>query len=100
VGSYSNYHNVSAKDTWEDWDLSSIVPVGTKVVYVFLYNIDSTNQLMGTRKNGSSASRYWTNPTAGVQVVPTECDTNRIIEIYYGGSTLIFGQFRIMGWWK
>lgn len=99
VECYSNYHNVSQASTWEDWDLSDIVPQGTKVVYVFLYNVDPEGQAMGTRRNGSVRSRYWTNPTAGVQAVPTECDANRIIEIYYSGSTPLYGVFRILGYW-
>jgi len=96
----SSSHYPSTGD-WEDWDLSGIVPSGTKYVLVFFTNRDSINhQDMGARKNGSTVDRYaYMAVEYGAVMALTEVDANRIIEIKgTGGSTNM--RFQIWGYWS
>ncbi len=95
---------VAAINTWEDWDLSAIVPAGTKAVLVEIRLIFSANQVSGVRKNGSALNRLQSTGTPSTTVVSfrnvvTEVDANRIIEIY-GSLASAYLHFSILGYWS
>ena len=97
--------HVGAAATWTDWDISAIVPAGTKSVIVAMVNIDTVNvKSAGARKNGSALDRRGTLPlTAGAAEswdfsLLTECDANRVIEIYAQTDASI--HFNILGYWS
>jgi len=97
-------HQVTNTNTWEDWDLSAIVPAGTKAVLVEIYLQFSANQVSGVRKNGSSLNRYQstgtpTNTVVSFRNILTEVDDNRIIEIY-GSLASAYLTFSILGYWS
>jgi len=99
----SAVHNASgAINTWEDWDVSGLVPAGTVAVLVGIYNID-VNALLtgGARKNGTALTRYfpvgWASHAVQTHIL-TECDANRIIDIY--ASNLGAVGFFILGYWS
>jgi len=99
----SAVHNASgAVDTWEDWDLTAIVPAGTVAVLVGICNIAQNSLLTGgARKNGTALTRYFLvgYGSHAVQThILTECDANRIIDIY--ASVLAEVDFFIMGYWS
>ena len=96
-------HQVTDINTWEDWDLSAIVPAGTKAVLVEIYLQFSSNTVCGVRKNGSSLNRYQSTGTPSATTVSfrdilTEVDDNRIIEVY-GSVASAYLIFSILGYW-
>ena len=96
-------HQVTNTNTWEDWNLSAIVPAGTKAVLVEIYLQFSSNQVSGARKNGSALARYQSTGTPSATVVSfrnlvTEVDDNRIIEVY-GSVASSNLSFSILGYW-
>lgn len=94
----STAHGPSAANTWEDWDLSAIVPAGTKSVLVCITNQAAAGN-RGCRKNGSALVRYWYLNAADMphMFILTECDANRIIEIYYPNTD---AHHQIVGYWS
>lgn len=98
---------VSDTETWEDWDVSAIVPAGTVAVLVGVMGRDSSTggdtRILGARKNGSALARYFTchsddDQCGASNCVLTECDSNRVIEIY---AEAIYGaHFDILGYWS
>lgn len=97
-------HQVSSTSTWEDWDLSAIVPAGTKAVLVEIKIHYSSNQVSGVRQNGSAQSRIQSTgtPTATHEVfrdITTLVDDNRVIECY-GSLASAYLHFSILGYWS
>ena len=95
---------VAVINTWEDWDLSAIVPAGTKAVLVEIRLIFSANQVSGVRKNGSALNRLQSTSTPSTTVISfrdilTEVDANRTIEIY-GSLASVYLHFSILGYWS
>lgn len=97
-------HRAADALTWEDWDLSAIVGAGAKVVLVMIYRYGTT-KYVGARENGSSLIRKGrtdegtsTSDYCWDILLPTECDGNRVIEIYAEVTTNIF--FNILGYWS
>ena len=97
-------HNATAAHTWEDWDISAIVPVGIKSVEVVISGYANGNMVGGARKNGSALDRkyyiYYAEAAQlgrGSLTLTVEVDANRIIEIYTSTATL---GFYIVGYWK
>ena len=96
-------HNAAGVAGWEDWDVSGIVPAGTKAVVVSVGCSNSASFIGGARDNGSALNRYAPLPTGatsganswGVMLV-TECDSNRVIEVYAGNTTQVW--FNIVGY--
>ena len=97
---------VTTTGTWEDWNLSSIVPAGAKVIEVFVMNGSSSNYRVGVRKNGSALNRFLaanTDPTKNyfepeqLVTVLSEVDANRVLEIYATGTAI---RFAIKGYWS
>jgi len=94
-------HQVTNSDTWEDWDISAIVPASTKCVLVgLLVFLNGENN--GVRKNGSAVDRRSIFALGGNAMMRwdiCECDTNRVIECY-DDNVGEDGEFYIMGYWK
>lgn len=82
--------SITGSGGWSDWDLSSIVPAGTKFVLVYHRHSTSTHTY-GARKNGTSYGR--TAFCKGPGWIATECDDNRVIEVY-GSET-----YKLWGYW-
>ena len=97
-------HQVTNINTWEDWDISAIVPAGTKAVLVEIYIKFSSNQVSGVRKNGSALERKQSTGTpsdtsVAYRHILTEVDNNRIIEVY-GSLASANLTFSILGYWS
>jgi hypothetical protein len=91
-------HEASVAATWEDWDLSTIVPAKTKYVLVQLRNGYTSAKIGGARKNGSTDDRKFSVPASGNVCLLTEVDANRVIEVY--AETVTDGpDFGILGYW-
>lgn len=94
-------HNVTAQATWQDWDLSSIVPAGTKFVQIRIVPETSTVVAVGVRKNGSADVRTINSPAdtgdSVFQVV--ECDDNKVIECYVNSAGYKSYGFYLTGYW-
>jgi len=97
-------HNTSS-GTWEDWDVSTIVPAGTKSVLVGIGREQLGAQTtVGVRKNGTALERKNT-VGAGVGTEKwcfcclTEVDASRIIELYNGANDN-YTWFNILGYWS
>ncbi len=90
--------------TWQNLDLSSLIPAGAESVEVYIENARTNGaRTAGARANGSSSNRYFaisrgeTNARNGYTMT-VKLDSNRIIQIYSELTTDIF--FRIVGYWK
>jgi len=88
---------VTTAGTWEDWDISGIVPAGTKAALVGLWGYGSGTPLMGARKNGSALVRQESVPLSGIILMTTEVDANRVMEIY---ADTVTRRFEIKGYWS
>lgn len=86
--------------TWEDWDISGIVPVGTKYVLVHMSNTANNSWNYGARKNGSSLNRIVNLGPYSHANWTTEVDENRVIEIYGTRDPPTSNYFNILGYWK
>jgi hypothetical protein len=99
--------NFTTDATWREWDLSGIVPEGTKAVTFSLYIIaPATNKTMRFRKKGNTNIYNITGAiTQAININNfTQCvvgvDNDRKAE-YYGSLTVFTGiQITITGWWK
>jgi len=94
-------------NTWNDLDLSSIVPVGAKaVLFRLILKDNATGSSMWFRENGNANTRNaagMNTQVADVEIrgeIIVACDTDRVIE--YKGSNLTFTQLdlTVRGWWK
>lgn len=112
---------VTNVDVWENWDLSSFIPVGAKYVDVFI--IINQGKEAGVRKIGSVVNRIFTNwntvgagsftahgqshetqvPVYGLMpfyvTMTVELDSNRHIE-RRTNAFLTFAYYTIVGYWK
>ena len=87
-------HDPTANGVWEDWDLSAIIPAGSKGAQIVGI---AWNQTIGARKKGSGLDRKF-NPGPGVSFLfLTEVDANRKVEIYSSGAADT--AFRVIGYW-
>lgn len=90
-------HSPSANATWENWTLTSIVPVGTISVLVMCHNTRAQPREVGTRKTGSSLSRLRDLESRSAIMVTTPLTATRIIQVYAEDKTT--GIFSIWGYW-
>jgi len=97
-------HTVSTASTWEDWDLSAIVGAGAIAVLVSIEAHTNSQMAVGARKNGAADARYSyvASPFASTWItccnLLTECDANRIIEIFAASTSDV--RFQIRGYWS
>lgn len=88
-------HNPSTAD-WEDWDISSVIPVGTTEVEVLIHNSSVGTKTGKTRKNGDTTITTIIALLLGENVTelcPVGAD--RIIEIKSNDAAV---GFRILGY--
>jgi len=96
----------TADSTWENFDLTGIVPVGTSVVEVHIEVDCTTNQPSGgVRADGSALARIKKitrgNADMGTFIMLCECPVSRIIEIYaFLNGAVGTSRFSIMGYWS
>lgn len=92
-------HKVTTTNTWEDWDLSSLIPPDTKQVEISCWA--STSEDVGARKNGSSLERRITTNGAVPQpfTFSVNPDSSGIIEIYASANGANSVIFNIWGYW-
>lgn len=74
-------HNPSGTGSWEDWDISSLIPAEAVLVEVLMENVSGT-QALGARKDGSSLNRAVSLLAYGPLTMMVNVDSDRIIEIY------------------
>lgn len=85
---------------WEDWDISALVPVGTKYVEVLIFNRNAGTFYHGVRANGSVLDRTQQGCTGYNSVsVTTPVDANRIIEVICD-TNVLYAWFGILGYWS
>jgi hypothetical protein len=104
VEMYTNEYSLASAG-WNVWDISSLVPTGTKVVelYAKSYGNGSSYPLdIGARKYGSSLSRILKPPNGYTWVgisgtICCEVGSDRIIEVYQAvvGADI---RYRIIGY--
>jgi len=84
---------------WVEWDISSLVPLGTKVVNVLCWSVSI--QWMGVRKAGSTLDRriqFGVEGSVMCFLIPTEVSPERAIEVF--SQTPMLQNFRLTGYWK
>lgn len=97
-------HAVSSADTWEDYDISAIVPAGTTCVLVAIKGNSQGLSDAGVRKNGTALNRkfdlakFQAAATDWVFIL-TEVDANRVIECF-SETNVTFAYFNIVGYWS
>lgn len=96
----ASWSRVSSTSTWENWDLSSIIPIGAKYAEVIIY-LNGSAYVGGARKNGSALDRKIAPAGADMgYTMLVELDTNRIIERYGSHKTVGTVDFTVSGYWK
>lgn len=92
---------------WHDWDLSSIVPVGTKAVIIQVTVKDNvTISRIFLRKNGNTnttTTAIVRSQCAGVEsngTIIIACDNDRKVEYNATNTTFNYITMTITGWWK
>ena len=94
----------SLDSTWQNLDLSTLIPAGAESVELYIENIKTTAaRIAGARANGSSANRYFDISSPGNDgrngyTMTVKLDANRIIQILSEIAADIV--FRIIGYWK
>ena len=90
----STTHVVTNNNTWEDWDVSGIVPAGTTEVELWINLLTGGNY--GARKNGSALNRYFEwSVAAGWITMWVPLDSSRICEIYAPNTA---STFQVIGY--
>lgn len=78
---------------WVDWDVSALVPAGTKVIEVVIYN--SAGASSGIRANGSATDRKLTLTSWMTMLV--QLDSSYICERWHPAGA-DHAYYQIMGW--
>jgi len=100
----SAVHQAAGFSTWEDWDISALVPANV-IALIGLQNKDVTGyRNHGVRANGSSLTRRFLTPSyvvaAGGELhTLVQVDVNGIIEIFAEAATT-YCDFRVLGYWS
>ncbi len=94
----------SLNATWQNLDLSSIIPADSDSVEVYIESSNTTvARIAGSRANGSSNNRYYDISSPGADgrngyTLTVKLDSNRIIQILSEIAADIV--FRFLGYWK
>lgn len=93
----SHAHQVSAASSWEDWDISAIIPEGVTRVLMRLSMAAPAGCTAGLRENGSAAARSFTYQGYAFSL-ESKVDAARIIECYdsTAGHAVLFA---LWGYW-
>lgn len=85
---------------WDDWDISAIVPEGTKYAEILVIQGAVAGRVGGVRKNGSALVRL-VGGTNQDSIVTVEVDSNRIIEVtqYITAGPTNWMKYRVIGYW-
>ena len=92
--------------TWNDLDLSSIIPSGATAVYLrVLMEDDQASSVLNFRKNGNT--NVWNSPTtrtpaanvSGDSAFVVPVDSNGVIEYRGTNRTFTFIYIVVMGWY-
>ncbi len=91
-------HQVGTGNTWEDWDISGIVPAGTTEVIVEIFRA-ANGELNGARDNGSAIDHRFNLVGGANERFLMECglDASRVIEVYDDDAAKA-GRFAIVGY--
>jgi len=98
-------HGQVANNNWEDWDLSGVLPAGTKAILLAARHAGSSpgTGTVGARKDGSALGRNDWQLSAGSYdslSIIAEVPVSRIIETYgQKATTVTTTTFRLMGYW-
>lgn len=84
---------------WEDYSLAAYIPTNANAVEIVMYNGAGVDKIMGVRKNGGTASRYFTIPNGGYVTITTQIVSDRTIQIYTNSSNELLTPFYLMGYW-
>jgi len=90
---YASTHQAGT-DTWEDWDISAIVPAGARYAQVLCFN--AVKQVLGARKDGSAVERKYNTPAEAPLMLTCEIVAGTI-EILAAAHATAF--FQIVGCW-
>lgn len=93
----SAMHSPAGSAAWEDWDLSAIIPAGSKGAQIIARCQWAAGHAIGVRKKGSGLARTITMPQHMMLSFLSEVDTNRKVEIYGRGAVT---DFWVVGYWK
>ena len=94
----------SANATWQDLNISSVVPAGAEAAEFYIENADTgAARVCGIRANGSSANRYFDVSSPGADgrsgyTATVALDSDRILEIY--SEDYADTYFQLLGYWK
>ncbi len=90
----------SGAATWENYDLSAIIGAGAIAVLVGIKGSVVASITGGARNNGSALNRVVSLTEANRVTLVTQCDANRIIEIYGESATQGYNaRYSILGYW-
>lgn len=91
---------------WHDLDLSTIIPIGTKMVYIQVSIVmPHAGQAFDLRKKGNigTVQQYMVAQVDNVeqaQIFLVEVDTTGLIEYRPSGGEEAFVYIWVFGWWK
>ena len=101
----SDTHNQVNNDAWEDWDLSGVLPAGTKAILVAARHSGTSpaSGNMGVREDGSALDRsaWLTGTGAYVSVtIIAKVPESRIVETHgQKDGTTTKTSFKLTGYW-
>ena len=81
---------VDTTSTWEDWDISSYIPVNAIRAEILIANRFDTNYVAGIRQNGSALDKLNHIDNDSQYKVVVNLDSNRIIERYADNANVTF----------
>jgi len=98
--------DLTTDDTWNDLDLSSIVPAGAVAVNLAIQiNDDISDSSIHFRKNGNiNADTIISSRTQVASIILEKsfivgCDTDRIVEYNANAVTWVTINIMVLGWW-
>lgn len=91
-------HDAAAHSTWEDWDISGIIPVGAIYALIEIINAGLGDRALGVRKKGSALNRTQVMAPNTNRVVLTEVSASRVVEIWVSSTGAM--KFSVLGHWS
>ena len=92
-------------NTWIDWDLSAIIPIGTKAVIIHVYiSSDTVPHAVQFKKKGNTYDRNnaYVISQVAYQAISANilcfCDENRIIQYKADSADITVFEATIKGW--
>jgi len=91
-------HTAPAGSGWQDWDISAIIPAGSKYAAIKVLNTGGSGRSAGARKNASALDRSWVFAAGKDFLFITEVDSARVIELKEDSASL-YNQYSVMVYW-